>query len=262
MNEARVILVLIVAAFALHAQPAPRPTFNAFEVATIKPAEPGEGRFIRMQSAHRFFVRNYPLKRLVAAAYNVTLAQISGGPAWIESDRYDILAGTPGDVQPNTDEQMSMLRKLLTDRFSLTFHRDQKEFAIYKLTVAKSGSRLKESIAPAGTLPQLISTVYPDHILMPARNATMEQFASIMQVAIVDRPVVNETDLSGRYDFDLKWAPDETQFGGELARAVKPDEALPGLFAALQSELGLKLESARGTVDVIVIDRIERPTPN
>jgi uncharacterized protein (TIGR03435 family) len=96
-----------------------------------------------MQSAHRFYVKNYSLKSLVGAAYNLTPRAISGGPAWAGSDHYDILAGTPGEVQPTLDEQMSMLRKLLGDRFKLTFHREQKEFSIYALTVAKNGPKLK-----------------------------------------------------------------------------------------------------------------------
>src|SRR6266550_1606956 len=126
--------------------PATRPTFDEFEVATITPAAPDSpGRWIKMQSVNRFFARNHALKTLIAAAYNLTPRAISGGPAWVDSDRYEILAKTPGNVRPNLDEQMSMLRKLLSDRFKLGFHREEKEFSIYALTVAKNGSKLKES---------------------------------------------------------------------------------------------------------------------
>src|SRR5579863_2800949 len=118
--------ILISASGVLAQTPAARPTFDAFEVATIKPAvDEQSGAFIRMQSAHRFYVKNYSLKSLVGAAYNLTPRAISGEPAWAVSDHYDILAGTPGEVQPSLDEQMSMLRKLLADRFRLTFHREQ-----------------------------------------------------------------------------------------------------------------------------------------
>src|SRR4029077_148680 len=101
------------------------------------------------------------LQALVAAAYSLTPRAISGGPAWTDADRYDILASTPGDIQPNLDEQMAMLRKLLTDRFQLAFHREPKELPVFALSVAKGGPKLKESAAPPGALPYLINTVYP-----------------------------------------------------------------------------------------------------
>ncbi len=106
-----------------------------------------------MESTHQLVARNHALNTLIAAAYNLSTKAISGGPAWIESDHYDILAKAPGEVRPNLDEQMAMLRKLLADRFKLTFHREQKELSIYALTVAKSGktgSKLKESDGVAG----------------------------------------------------------------------------------------------------------------
>ncbi|HEX4276672.1 MAG TPA: TIGR03435 family protein, partial [Bryobacteraceae bacterium] len=112
------IAMLIAGAAAMFAQtPAPRPAFEAFDVASIKPAPvDSRARYIRMQGGHQFQVRNYTVRRLIGAAYNLTSRAISGGPAWAESDSYEILAITPGDVQPRTDEQMAMLRKLLADR--------------------------------------------------------------------------------------------------------------------------------------------------
>jgi uncharacterized protein (TIGR03435 family) len=266
--EARAVAALIVAAAGMFAQsPVPRPAFDSFEVATIKPAAPdSRGRYIRMQSAHRFFAKDYSLKALVGAAYNLTPQAISGGPAWIESDRYDILAGTPGEVRPNLDEQMSMLRNLLAERFKLTFHREQKELSLYALVVAKGGSKLKESTGPPDALPETVSVVYPEsgggvRIVLPVRNATMAQFASIMNRAILDRPVVDQTGLSGRYDFDLEWTPDETQFGGNVPTGT-PEHPKPDLFAALQQQLGLRLEATKGPIEALVIDRVERPSEN
>jgi uncharacterized protein (TIGR03435 family) len=219
-----------------------------------------------MQSAHRFFAKDYSLKALVGAAYNLTPQAISGGPAWIESDRYDILAGTPGDVRPTLDEQMSMLRNLLADRFKLTFHREQKELSLYALAVAKGGPKLKESSAPPDALPELVSVVYPEdgggvRIVLPARNATMAQFASLMNRAILDRPVVDQTGLSGKFDFDLEWTPDETQFGGNVPPGT-PEHPKPDLFAAMQQQLGLRLEATKGPIEALVIDRVERPSEN
>jgi uncharacterized protein (TIGR03435 family) len=236
----------------------------AFEVASIKPTPPdwGRGRFATMQGAHQFVARNYTLKYMVAAAYSVTPRTISGGPSWIDSDPYDILAATPGEVRPSLDDQMLMLRTLLADRFQLVFHTEQKEFSIYALTAAKNGVKLKESAAPPDEQPMLINRVFPgDFIQLPARNATMAQFASMLQRAVLDRPVVDKTGLTGRYDFDLEWTPDETQFDGRMPPIKAENSGKPDLFAAVQ-QLGLRLESAKGPVSVIVIDHVERPSEN
>lgn len=243
--------------------PAQRPRFDAFDVATIKPADSDakRGRFIIMKGPHRWIAQNYTVKLMIAAAYDLNPRTISGGPAWVESDHYDIEAITPNDIQPSHDEQMTMLRKLLTDRFSLTFHREPKDFSIYELQLAKGGPRLKPAAEQPDDPPQLISTVYPQKIHLPARNATMRDFVSMMQRALLDRPVVDKTGLTARYDFDLEWAPDETQFGGEVPVA-SPDAPSPPLFTALQDQLGLKLVATRGPVDTLVIDHVQPPSAN
>jgi uncharacterized protein (TIGR03435 family) len=242
------------------------PVFDAFEVATIKPAPPDlSGRYIRMQTAHQLEVRNQTVRRLVSAAFNVSPQAISGGPAWAESDRFQILAKTPGDARPNLDQQMAMLRRLLIDRFQLAFHRERKELPIYALIVAKGGSKLKESTLAPESIPQgpppLIFVISPQGASLPARYATMAEFASILQRTALARPVVDQTGLAGRYDFDLHWLPDETQFDfrGPWEHG---DSNWPDLSAALQQQLGLKLETTRGPVDVFVIDRVERPSEN
>ena len=259
-----IVAAVILSASGIAAQsPAPRPKFNAFEVATIKPVDgdPKAGRYITMQGPHRFIAKGYTLKLLIAAAYSLNSRTISGGPEWIESDHYDILALTPGDVQPTHDEQMAMLRNLLAERFKLSFHREEKEFSIYALTVAKNGPKLKESASPPDDPPVLIGSVHPDRILLPARNATMADFTSMLQRAILDRPVVDRTGLSGRYDFDLEWAPDETQFGGDIPPASANASAAP-FFTAIQEQLGLKIEATRGPVAALVVDKAERPSEN
>jgi uncharacterized protein (TIGR03435 family) len=240
-----------------------RPKFDAFEVATVKPVdpEPNSGRFIKMEGRSRFVEKAYTLKLLIAAAYDLNPKTISGGPSWVSSDLYDIFAVTPGEVQPTHEEQMSMLRSLLTDRFKLTFHREQKDFSIYELQVAKGGPKLKPSASrpdePAVVGP---GVVYPsDRVVLPGRNATMGDFVSLLQRAIVDRPVVDKTGLSGRYDFDLEWAPDETQFSGGLPAASETSQS-PPLFSAIQQQLGLKLAATRGPVAALVVDKAERPS--
>ena len=257
------LAALILSATGLHAQSsAPRPKFDAFEVATVKPVESDKqsGRFITMQGNNRFIEKDYTLKLLIAAAYDLNPRTISGGPSWLDSEHYDITALTPGEVRPNHDEQMSMLRSLLTERFKLAFHREQKEFSIYELQLAKGGPKLKETSAAAGD-PVVVGPgmVYPQRVVLPARNATMGSFVSLLQRAILDRPVVDKTGLTGRYDFDLEWAPDETQFGGDV-QAASAETPAPPLFTAVQQELGLRLEATRGPVDALVVDKAERPT--
>ena len=154
-----------------------------------------------------------------------------------------------------------MLRKLLTARFKLTFHREQKELPIYALTIGKNGSKLKEGVAPPDGPRPLIFVLSPQGVSLPGRNATMAELASVMQRAALDRPVMDKTGLSGRYDFDLEWTPDETQFGGQGPRET-PESTKPSLFAAIQEQLGLRLEGTKGPVDVLVIDKVERPSDN
>jgi len=243
----------------------PRSKFEQFEVASIKPTGPEpNGRWIRMQSADRFVAHNHAVRTLIAAAYDMSPQAVSGGPAWVDSDRWDIQAKTPGEVRPNLNEQMAMLRELLSERFKLTFHRDPKRMPIYALTVAKGGAKLKESTVspdstPAGP-PPLAFVMSPVVVELPARYASVAEFASVLQRSPLERPVVDQTGLAGRYDFDLEFAPDERLWGGLLKRPDNSDK--PDLFKAIQEQIGLRLEATRGSVDTIVIDNIERPSSN
>jgi uncharacterized protein (TIGR03435 family) len=233
---------------------------QSFEVATIKPTEPDwkGGRYMTMKGA-QFAAKNYEPRVLLGAAYNLPPSAISGGPAWLDSEYFDILAKTPGDRKPTPDQQMSMLRQLFEERFQLTFHREPKEFSLYAITIAKGGSKLREPTpGPDGPQP-LIFTLAPDFARLPARNATIAELASVMQRTLFNKPVVDKTGLTGRYDFDLEWLPDETQFGGFRATA---ESTKPDLFAAIQQQLGLRLEATRGPIEAMVIDKIERPSAN
>ena len=242
-----------------------RPQFEQFEVATIKPTGPQPGgRWIRMQSVDRFEVRNHAVRTLIAAAFDMSPQAISGGPTWVDSDHWDIQAKTPGNIRPNLNQQMGMLRDLLRERFKLTFHREQKRMRIYSLTVAKGGPKLKESqvstdASPAGP-PPLVFVLSPTVIRLPARYATMSELASLLQRSPLERPVVDQTGLAGRYDFDLEFAPDERLWGGMLERPDNTDK--PDLFKALQEQIGLRLEATTGSVETIVIDTVEQPSAN
>src|SRR5580692_7409584 len=131
----------------LAAQQPPKP--DTFEVAAIKPADTEKsGRYITMQGDHRFIAKYYTVQLLIGAAYDLTPQAISGGPEWLSADHYDITALTPVATRPSRDQQMLMLRTLLADRFNLQFHREEKEFSLYNLTIDKGGPKLKPSTAP------------------------------------------------------------------------------------------------------------------
>lgn len=239
---------------------APQATFSAFEVATVKPVDvgPRAGRTFRMEGDHRWLANNFTLKSLVALAYDLNPRTISGGPAWMDEIHFNIEAVTPGDRRPTRKEQMTMLRALLTERFALKFHRVDKEFSIYELSVAKGGPKLSPAAHPDAD-PYLVGVVEPGKIKVPATNVSMEDFASMLQRATLDRPVVDKTGLRGTYDFTLTWAMDETQYGGELGRAPE-DTNEPPLFRAVQEQLGLKLTPTHGMVSSMVVDGAEKPS--
>jgi uncharacterized protein (TIGR03435 family) len=240
----------------------PRPKFDAFEVATVKPvdADLKAGRMFKMDGTHRWVATNYTLKNLIALAYDLNPRTISGGPGWMDEQKFTIEAVTPGDVAPTRMEQMQMLRSLLVERFGLNFHRQEKEFSIYALDVAKGGPKLKAAAKPDDP-PQIYGVVFPDRIEVPARNISMDDFVAMLQRATLDKPTVNRTGLAGTYDFDLKFAQDESQYGGQLPKA--PDDAQsPPLFTAVQEQLGLKLEATRGMVSAMIVDQAQKPSPN
>jgi uncharacterized protein (TIGR03435 family) len=220
---------------------------------------------MRMQTARQYVARGYQMRVLIGAAYNLPPSGISGGPAWLDSDLYDILAETGADVRPVVEEQMRMVRSLIAERFQLKFHREDKQMPVYAFSIAKGGSKLRESApvtAPEGP-PLLAFVIAPDAIRLPGRSASIAEMCAIFQRTALDRPVVDRTGLTGRYDFDLEFTPDESQFGGVI-KTESPDDAKrpPDLLSALQQQLGLRLDATRGTISTMVIERIQRPSEN
>jgi uncharacterized protein (TIGR03435 family) len=249
-------------------EPAARPRPMAadanpsFEVATIKPSQPdAPGRSITIRG-RIFQTRNTTLSGLLTFAYGIHPKQITGAPPWVDSEKFDISAQPDGDGQPNERQWRAMLQKLLADRFKLSFHREKKELAVYAILVDRSGSKLTKNDTDPDGLPGLF---FRGLGVLPARNATMVDFAGLLQSAVLDRPVIDQTKLAGRFDFTLTWTPDETQFGGLGIKVPPPPDnaaAPPGLFTAVQEQLGLKLDSTKAPVDVLVVDRVDKPTEN
>jgi uncharacterized protein (TIGR03435 family) len=233
-----------------------------FEVATIKPSDPAaKGKGFGGPPRH-FQTRNTTLNDLIMFSYDVNMKQIIGGPSWMETDKFDIVTGQPdAPGSPNEQQIKSMMRKLLVSRFGLKFHEDKKELSTYVLTVAKDGPKLTKSDADANTPHAFFFTKLGN---LTVRNATMDDFASGMQGAVFDRPVVDRTGLEGRWNCSLKWTPDETQFQ-VFGVKIPPNEsadAPPPIFTAIQEQIGLKLDAAKTMVKVMVLDHVEKPGEN
>ncbi|HEY7392887.1 MAG TPA: TIGR03435 family protein [Bryobacteraceae bacterium] len=253
-------------------EPPPPPKLMApdakpgFEVSTIKPAKPGRGFSLLVNRSGMLNTTSTSLSDLIKFAYDVHPRQITKGPAWLETEKFDITAkpDTPG--MPNPTQLKVMVQKLLADRFQLAFHREQKELPVYAITTAKGGPKLTKSQSPLN----LPGFGLPPGRLM-VRNATMAELAHVMQASLIEQPVVDQTGLGEtRYDFTLQYTPDASQRAvlAALGPGAAPPppandaDAPPDLFTAFQQQLGLKLESTKAPVDVLVIDKAEKPSDN
>jgi bla regulator protein blaR1 len=194
-------------------------------------------------------------------AYGLKSFQISGGPGWIASDLFDIAAKPDGPSTVN--EFRSMLQSLLSERFGVVIHRETKEMPVYALVVEKSGSKLTEA---NGSGPR-ITTIRRG--LIAARGMAAPGLCDTLS-GIIGRTVVDKTNLTPKYDFRLQWTPDENETAMFAAMGVPEitsdtparDPFGPSLFTALQQQLGLALQSQRGPVEMLLVQRIERPVAN
>ena len=258
-----------------------------FEVASVKRNNSGDGSTTRrMQPGGTTFV-NVPLRQLIITAYGVQSFQVIGGPSWITSDRFDVTAKAEGAPPP---EQMNlMLRSLLADRFKLVVRHEKRDLPIYTLVKARDDGQLGPALKPAavdcgptgrgrggpppaapgaaglppGPLTGCRAMIAPGRLEIGGQP--IAQLATLLANQVA-RPVIDKTGLTGSYDVQLSFLPDGGRGGpvGPLppgAPALPPiDPDAPSIFTALQEQLGLKLESGRGPVDVIVIDSVEPPT--
>lgn len=233
----------------------------AFEVAAIRPSDPdARSRGARVQDS-RISLTNLTLAEIMRNVYDIHPNQVIGLPAWASSERYDITGKPDVEGQPSQEQLKTMLRKLMADRFQLKFHKEQKELPVFSLNVAKGGakiSRNKESNETSGVIYR-----GPGSVLL--NNLSMDEFSRMLQGGAVDRPVVNLTDLPGKYTFSLVWTPENAQAAVPNPNALAPIDRAdvpPDLFTATQQQLGLKLEGAKLKVEVLIIDKVERPSEN
>jgi uncharacterized protein (TIGR03435 family) len=237
-----------------------------FEVASIRRGDPIVRRFFLGTVPGRFMATNMTARDVIAFAFDMRKEQISGGPAWIDSERFMIDAKPHDGVTIEGSAGMSNLRRmvqsLLEDRFKLTVHRDARIEPIYELVVANGGFRLKP-VEPRSTGPRGIGTVGQGNVTGTA--AHMSGLAGFLS-GVLGRWVVDKTGLPDQYDFTLTYAPEPGQTGSPVAppfeAPAQADPNRPSLFAALEEQLGLRLATNRGPVDIVVIDGVERPTAN
>jgi len=260
-----------------------------FEVASIKPNHSGDHRAgIALEPGGRFVATNVPLKMLITMSYELKENQLSGLPSWADSERFDITAKPESGARVKEDDIRAMIRSMLAERFRLSMHKETKELPIYALVIAKGGPKLEPSKGNADLFegPEGAPKTPASAAGGPGRggrgmriqrgeinaaNVTAAMIADQLS-RVVGRNVVDQTGLTGNYDFKLRYTPEMMQGpppagapdGAKAAEAesAPPSDAAPSIFVAVQEQLGLKLEPQKGPVDIYVIDRVERPSEN
>jgi uncharacterized protein (TIGR03435 family) len=267
-KHSAILSTILLATGLLRAQSGP-----TFEVASIRPNSRGGGTFVQALPG-TLAMTNFSLRTLIVFAYGIQGYQISGEPSWISSQNYDIQAKAEGNTSVNQMEG-PMLRALLADRFKLVFHRETKQLPVYELTLAKGGVKLQptkegsctpyqtDAPPPPASATGAIQTFcgYP-HLTSSGSNRALDGAGVSMEVLGTNlsrlelrRTVIDKTGLTGTFDVHLKWTIDP---------GAAPSDNLTGLsiYTALQEQMGLKLTSAQGPVEVLVIDHIEKPSDN
>lgn len=256
-------LIAILAATGLFAQTPARPQF---EVASVKPSEQNGTMYVRALPGGRLLV-NAPVRLMIMNAYGLQFSQLAGGPDWLSSETWSVDARADGN--PTRDQLMPMLQSLLEERFHLKAHHESREASVYALTVAKNGPRLtapkdgtcatpvpgepEPAAPPCGRLRISMS---PQGVLMEGGRAAMSELVRVLAIPLRS-PVVDQTGLEGAYDIRLQFIDD-----GPGAVPPPADATSPGIYSAIEEQLGLKLKAAKAAIDVLVIDHIDRPSAN
>jgi uncharacterized protein (TIGR03435 family) len=234
-----------------------------FDAVSVKPSDPNSrnGTVVSLTRGGGLRVTNATLKDLIETAYDVRDFQILGGPTWVGVTKYDVTA-TPGTRPegaaasgPGNNNLRLRVQAMLKDRFQLRLHRETRSVPIYSLVVARGGIK-------AGAMR---ATDSPHRGVNAGKGTILGEAASMADLTsklsrLLDRPVMNSTDLEGHYDFKLEWTPDSgpsAPDGEPMATSLGPS-----LFTALQQQLGLRLEGTKGPVDVLVIDHLDKPSEN
>jgi bla regulator protein blaR1 len=254
-----------------------------YDVAAIKPSKSGDMRMMLMFKPDGVDMTGVPVQLMLRVTFNIEDDRILGAPEWVKTERFDINAKVAPEDAPKLDklsrgQRDSMLLPLLADRFGLKYHHETRDLPYFALVVAKGGPKLKESTPEPGGAegsPKRRMTLINGMGNIEGQGSTMENLAHVLTPQ-VGRMIMDKTGLTGAYDYTLHWTPDNVPMpggpgggpGGAPTGAPAaggpppPDASAPGLLTALQEQLGLKLESEKGPVDVIVIDHIDKPSEN
>jgi len=234
----------------------------SFEVASVKLNTSGiRGWSVAPPKNGKYSATNVTLHMVIAQAYRVHEFQVVGGPGWIDSEYYDIVAKYAAGA--DSSKIHLMLQALLADRFQLSARRTKKEMPVYALTLARSGSKLKPARDPDCSASPVSPICGGFQIRQRSRvtgeSVSMQQFCDVLG-GLLSQPVLDETGIQGVVDLHTEWSPDGVSTISEAGQSVAMEGA--SIYAALQEQLGLKLTARKDLADQIVIDRVERPSGN
>lgn len=269
----------VVAVTAAICQTQQQPAHPEFEVASIRLHASTDNKAFVQALQGRLVMQNFSLKQLILFAYDVPNNQVLGVQGWMDSNHYDVQATTESNATVKQVEG-PMLQALLADRFHLKVHRETMERPVYDLTAEKGGAKMQLSKegsctpysmdspppVPASNGPRPVYCDFP-HLSGDGQNWTLDgagvsvqKLSTSLSRSGLDRPVIDKTGLSGGFDLHLKWSADVPDRAPGSAAVDNPTG--PSIFTALKEQLGLKLESARGAVEILVIDHVEKPSEN
>jgi uncharacterized protein (TIGR03435 family) len=238
----------------LSAQQAPAVP-QTFPVATIKPSAPDTVAATQIRG-NRFATEGTTFIDVFKYAYSVQPDQVVGGPAWLRTEKFDILADPETEKRPSSDQMKAMVQQLLVERFHLVMHREQKVLSVYALMKTTDTPRLTKSAGDPNGIP--VAGYSPSGELSVG-NATMANFAAFLQRFVLDRPAVDQTGIVGHFDLTLRWTPDDPR-SGRPGNSQPDASAPPSLFTAMKEQLGLKLQPTKAATDVFLIDHAEQPS--
>jgi uncharacterized protein (TIGR03435 family) len=231
---------------------------KTFAVATIKPSAP-DAVLLTQIRGNRFVTVGTTFVDVFKYAFNVHPEQVMGGPGWLRTEKFDVLADPETEKRPSSDQMKAMVQQLLVERFHLVMHQEQKNLPVYGLVKTADTPKLTKSTADPSGIPVV---GYNPSGELQVGNATMANFATFLQRFVLDRPAVDQTGIAGRFDLVLRWTPDNFRAGGKPGDSQEDASAPPSLFTAMKEQLGLKLQPTKAATDVFLIDRVEQPSEN
>jgi uncharacterized protein (TIGR03435 family) len=241
----------------LPAQQTPKAPLS-FAVATIKPSPPDTVAATQIRG-NRFVTEGTTFVDVFKYAYNVHPGQVMGGPEWLRTEKFDIVADPETEKRPSSDQMKAMVQQLLVERFHVVMHHEQNVLSVYALVKTAGTPKLTKSTADPSGIPVV---GYSPNGELEVGNATMANFATFLQRFVLDRPAVDQTGIAGRFDLVLRWTPDNFRAAGKPGDLQDDASAPPSLFTAIKEQLGLKLQPTKAATDVFLIDRVEQPSEN